>query len=116
MSSDPPPNAAPEPGATTSGQRSVAVGGDVRDSTVITGDSNVIYIGRQPIARNLPWRRLLAGLAVLLAGGAAAYVSSPRPIPTMTGELNVAVAEFGALDARGAAVASPEAKNLASLV
>ena len=113
MSADTPEDA-PGPGTTASGQRSVAVGGDVRDSTVITGDSNVIYIGRQPVPRNLPWRRIVAGLVVAAACAAAVYVYYPRPIPTMTGELNVAVAEFGALDARGGAVASTEAKDLAN--
>ncbi len=44
---------------------------------------------------------MLAGLVVVLAVGTAAYVLYPRPIPIMTGDLNVAVAEFGALDAPG---------------
>jgi tetratricopeptide (TPR) repeat protein len=112
MNADPPEDA-PAAGTTASGQRSVAVGGDVRDSTVITGDSNVIYIGPKPVRRHLPWRRLLAGLVVVLVSAAAIFVYYPRPIPTMTGELNVAVAEFGALDARGGAVASTEARGLA---
>ncbi|HLZ27039.1 MAG TPA: hypothetical protein VKV73_06940 [Chloroflexota bacterium] len=94
---------------TASGQGSVAVGGDVRDSTVITGNSNVIYIGGRPF----PWRRILAGLVVVLAGAAAAYWFYPRPIPTMSGDLNVAVAEFGALDAQGGAVASADGRTLA---
>src|SRR6202023_1035428 len=100
-------------GANASGQRSVAVCGDVRDSTVITGDSNVIYIGSRPIPTHWPWRRVLAGLFVVLAAAVATYVFYPRPIPVMNGELNVAVAEFGALDGRGAAVASTDARLLA---
>lgn len=91
-----------------SGQRSVAAGRDVRDSTIITGDSNTIIIGPR-----VPWRRLLLVAVPVVAIAAATFVLYPRPIPTMSGDLNVAVAEFGALDARGAAVQSAEAKTLA---
>ncbi|MGI9147020.1 MAG: hypothetical protein ACR2IK_10785 [Chloroflexota bacterium] len=112
MSAGPPPQDTPPP-ATASGQRSVAVGGDVRDSTVITGDSNVIYLGPKRAPRQLPWRRLLAALVLILASATAVYVFYPRPIPTMNGELNVAVAEFGALDSRGSAIASSDGRALA---
>ena len=76
MSADTPEDA-PTASTTASGQGSVAVGGDVRDSTVITGNSNVIYIGGRPV----PWWRILAGLVVVLAGAVAVYVFYPRPIP-----------------------------------
>lgn len=104
MSPDTPDNA-----PTASGQGSVAVGGDLRDSTVITGNSNVIYIGGRPF----PWRPILAGLVVVLAVAAAGYVFYPRPIPIMGGDLNVAVAEFGALDAQGGAAVSTDGRTLA---
>src|ERR1700736_1238436 len=99
------PEQPPGAGASASGQKSVAVGGDVHDSTIITGDSNVIYLGGRSGPRNLPWRRLLAGLVVVVAVAVAVFVYYPRPtppIPTMNGDLNVAVAEFGTLDAQGA--------------
>jgi tetratricopeptide (TPR) repeat protein len=112
MTADPPEQ--PQGSSTTaSGQRNLAIGGGVRDSTIITGDSNVIYLGKP---RNIPWRRVpVVGLPVL-AVAVAAYILYPRPIPTMSGELNVAVAEFGALDAQGAAVQSADARSLADLL
>ena len=118
MSADPPePPEQPQASSTTaSGQRNVAIGGGVRDSTIITGDSNVIYLGT---GKHIPWRRVLLVGVPLLAVAVAAYVLYPRPtppIPTMTGELNVAVAEFGALDAQGGAVQSPDARSLADLL
>jgi tetratricopeptide (TPR) repeat protein len=114
MTSDPrmsaePPETPPEPATThASGHRSVAVGGGVRDSTIITGDSNTIIIGPR-----LPWRWVLVGLVAVLALGAAAYALYPRPIPIMTGDLNVGVAEFGALTPQGSVAASSDARTLA---
>jgi tetratricopeptide (TPR) repeat protein len=113
-SSDPrmspePPETEPAPATThASGQRSVAVGGGVRDSTIVTGDSNTIIIGPR-----VPWRWLLVGLVAVVTLGAAAYALYPRPIPIMTGDLNVAVAEFGALNPQGSVTASADARTLA---
>jgi tetratricopeptide (TPR) repeat protein len=103
----------PPPATTASGQRSVAVGGEVRDSTIITGDSNTIIIGPPGARLRVPWRRILVIAVPLLAVSVAAFILYPRPIPTMSGDLNVAVAEFGALNAQGAAVESADARALA---
>ena len=84
MSADTPEDV-PSASTTASGQGSVAVGGDVRDSTVITGNSNVIYIGGRPI----PWWRILAGLVVALAGAVASIwrVSARDQFPTADGPI-----------------------------
>src|SRR6185437_2015063 len=52
-------------------------------------------------------------LVAVVALGAAAYALYPRPIPIMTGDLNVAVAEFGALSPQGSVTASADARTLA---
>jgi tetratricopeptide (TPR) repeat protein len=99
-------------GVNASGQRSVGVGGDVRDSTIITGDSNTIIFGPPPTKRKIPWRPLgLIGVP-LVAIAIATYVLYPRPIPTMSGDLNVAIAEFGSLDAQGTVAESADARTL----
>jgi len=114
MNTDPPEDTpAPSSSTTASGPGSVAVGRDVRDSTIITGDSNTIIIGPRLVRRQIPWRRVLLVVVPVAAIAVAAFVLYPRPVPTMSGDLNVAVAEFGALDARGAAVQSAEARTLA---
>jgi tetratricopeptide (TPR) repeat protein len=98
--------------SSAAGERSVAVGGEVRDSTIITGDSNTIILGSRRSEQGFPWRLVgLIGLP-LIAVATAAYVLYPRPTPVMAGDLNVAVAEFGALDAQGAAVESADARAL----
>jgi tetratricopeptide (TPR) repeat protein len=107
------PETAPLPSTTASGQRNVAVGGEVRDSTIITGDSNTIIIGPRREPRKIPWRRILLVTVPVLAVALAVFVLYPRPVAVMRGDLNVAVAEFGALDARGVAIDSAEARALA---
>jgi tetratricopeptide (TPR) repeat protein len=92
----------------TTGNRNVGVGRDVRNSTIITGDANTIFIGAR-----VPWLRIGIGLAIIAVLAVAGYFLYPRPIPVMTGDLNVMVAEFGALDAQGKAVQSAEARGLA---
>jgi tetratricopeptide (TPR) repeat protein len=114
MHADPPEDA---PGTSTSttasGKGSIAVGRDVRDSTIIAGDSNTIIISPRALPRQIPWRRVLLVVVPLAAIAVATFVLYPRPIPTMSGDLNVAVAEFGVVDAQGVAVESSEARALA---
>ncbi|HEV7662867.1 MAG TPA: hypothetical protein VGQ62_04975, partial [Chloroflexota bacterium] len=113
MTAPDPPDDRSQPGATSArGERNVAVGGEVRDSTIITGDSNTIIFGSRPTPARVPWRIIGPLVLLLIAAAVGGYLLYPRPTPTMTGDLNVAVAEFGSLDAQGAAVESADARLL----
>ncbi len=71
-------------------------------------------IGRDQIVINVPiWIGILPLAAAALIVGLVFWISPSQPRPKMGGDFNVAVAEFGVVDAQGKPVDSPDGRTLA---
>jgi tetratricopeptide (TPR) repeat protein len=99
------------------GEGAVAIGGDVSESTIVTG-----RLYRLGLQRRWHWVALAAACLVLLAGASAAIYGAvepllkPPPADHMIGGLNVAVADFTALDGQGRGIETDTARKLAQAV
>ena len=119
----------PRTDVTVSGrrERSVAVGRDVLNSTIITGD--LIQVGPatspslsrrtwRPWLRANVWKVAATAVAVLVLAASLVQVAhlvwpEAPSLPPMSGDLNIAVAEFGVVDDQGNALDSREGAALA---
>jgi predicted negative regulator of RcsB-dependent stress response len=93
---------------------SINVEGDVKDSNIIIGDSNIVTVIRNYIFRDT--RQLIVFVVIFLlvsSGIAGAYWYSQQP-QKMTGNYNIAIAQFGEIQADGKIKPSSSAEKISS--
>ncbi len=96
-------------------QSSFKIDGDVKDATIVVGNNNVVTsIIRKYIFKDLR-QLILVICSLLLVGGsiAGAYWYSKQP-RKMTGNFNVAIAQFGQIQQDGSIAASAQAAKIAN--
>ena len=98
-------------------ETSLNVGGDVKDSTVVIGDNNkVITYIRKYVFRDI--RQLITFMFIILliaSGITGAYWYSKQP-RIMTGNFNIAVAQFGEIKEDGSVEPSAKAQTIRNIL
>ncbi len=96
------------------GKPSINIEGDVKDSNIVVGDGNIITVIRNYLFRDTRQLVIFISIFLLVSGGiAGGYWYSKQP-SKMTGNFNVAVAQFGEIQENGSIKSSLHAEKISS--
>lgn len=96
------------------GKPNINIEGDVKESNIIVGDGNIITVIRNYLFRDTRQLVIVIFVFLLLSGGiVVGYWYSKQPA-TMTGNFNIAIAQFGEIQEDGSIKSSVNAEKISS--